>query len=149
MHKLQGFTLVELMITIGVLAILATLAVPSFATMLRKHHLESSAMELNMLLSQARTSAVTTRQEVKVHLNTSGSNTARDKYWLPKGQVSYRNTSLNTLVFKASGQLQNSDGSSLDTILTLCDRAQGSDLSMSLNISRFGTVHKIDKGTCA
>lgn len=58
----SGFTLVELIVTIAVVAIIALMAAPSFATMYSRQKLESSARELVMKISEARSQAVLLRQ---------------------------------------------------------------------------------------
>jgi type IV fimbrial biogenesis protein FimT len=61
-----GFTLVELMITIAVLAILTTLAAPSLAERLGRQRLESAAQTLAADLAQARLEAVSSGQTMFV-----------------------------------------------------------------------------------
>ena len=50
MRRVRGLTLVELMITIAVLAVLATLAVPAFNDHLARRRVEGSAQVLRLSL---------------------------------------------------------------------------------------------------
>lgn len=58
---LAGFTLLELMITLAVLAILTALAVPSFQTLLERNRLTSATNDLLGAFMMARSNAVTRR----------------------------------------------------------------------------------------
>jgi type IV fimbrial biogenesis protein FimT len=53
-----GFTLVELMVTISVLAILVGLSMPSFGEVIAKQRLKASASDLQLALLQTRSEAV-------------------------------------------------------------------------------------------
>ena len=70
MQKMKGFTLIELIITITVLAILTTIAVPSFNSLLNRQKLNASARELMSKLVEARTQALTIRQTTGVCVST-------------------------------------------------------------------------------
>ena len=84
MQKNKGFTLIELMITIAVLAIIATMAAPSFSQMLNKRKLETELKDLTHVLSLARSQAVLLRTNTIVNLNSTSNNTQTNFSWSPK-----------------------------------------------------------------
>ena len=69
-----GFTLIELMVTVAVMAILAMIAVPNFYTTLRRHQLQSAVGSLQGALAYARTEAVL--RQYSVSICPSGGSTA-------------------------------------------------------------------------
>lgn len=62
----SGFTLVELMVTLAVLAILMTLAVPSFADFLDKFRLRGAVDDVVSVISNARAESVKSGLDVRV-----------------------------------------------------------------------------------
>lgn len=58
--KIQGFTLLELMVTIAIAAILLTLALPSFQGTLRSNRLATTTNQFNAAIALARSEAIKT-----------------------------------------------------------------------------------------
>ena len=81
-----GFSLVELMVTITVMAILLAIAVPSFRDVIHRNHVSSSSNELLASLAYARTEAITRSQLVSMCPSSSGTScaggTAFDLGWI-------------------------------------------------------------------
>ena len=67
--KANGFTLIEAMVVVALVAILAALAIPSFSTMIANQRVGSAAQELQILLQFARADAVYKRAETVVVAN--------------------------------------------------------------------------------
>lgn len=62
----DGFTLIELMVVVAIVAILATLAAPSFVDMLRRNRLSTAVSALQVSLSLARSEAVKRGADARV-----------------------------------------------------------------------------------
>ncbi|MCJ0829127.1 GspH/FimT family pseudopilin [Acinetobacter sp. NIPH1876] len=116
-HFRSGFTLVELIITIAVLAIIVLMAAPSFATMYSRQKLESSARELVMKISEARSQAVLLRQSTGVCLASLSNDDCATAIAIPKAEtqrifiarldhgVTSANSSSTNLSFRRNGSL--------------------------------------------
>ncbi|NIE96588.1 prepilin-type N-terminal cleavage/methylation domain-containing protein [Acinetobacter sp. Tr-809] len=116
-HLRSGFTLVELIITIAVFAIIALLAAPSFATMYSRQKLESSARELVMKISEARSQAVLLRESTGVCLASLSDDDCATAIAIPKTEtqrifiarldygVTSANSSSTNLSFRRNGSL--------------------------------------------
>lgn len=58
MKNARGFTLIELMVTLGVLAVLVSIAAPSFNTMIQNNRMTTRANDLVTALQLARSEAI-------------------------------------------------------------------------------------------
>jgi len=113
----RGFTLLELMITIAVLAILLGLAAPSFSRALAEQRVRSAASEVYFALLAARSSAITRNEEVEISPASGGWGAGWEIH--PKlntalklkegGELKDVSVTANggTVVFRASGRAAN------------------------------------------
>jgi type IV fimbrial biogenesis protein FimT len=141
MRAQHGFTLVELMVAIAVMAIVVGFAIPGFQSMVNSNRLASSANELIASLQTARIEAI--RRNRRVVLCTSANPNAgaaarcassgiegwivfvdanTDGDFDPPGDTLVRNSALDgpvefagetTIVYRADGLARESDGATL------------------------------------
>lgn len=64
----RGLTLIELMLALAIVAVLATLAMPSFGNMLARHRLKAAAENLAMDLAELRQQSAQRQQPMHVDL---------------------------------------------------------------------------------
>jgi type IV fimbrial biogenesis protein FimT len=72
----RGFTLVELMVTLGVIAILTVIAVPNFNSMINSNRLTTAANEIVGALNTARMEAIKRNAYTQFCSDSSSSNTS-------------------------------------------------------------------------
>lgn len=64
LDKTRGFTLIELMVTVAVLAIVLSIAIPSFSAIILNNRLSTTADELQSSLQLARSEAVKRKKTI-------------------------------------------------------------------------------------
>ena len=153
MNKNKGFTLIELMVTIAVLAIVTGIAAPFMNNMLLSQNLNKSTNTLISIMNEARAQAVLNRQNVEVDLllNTvTPSSTEKEKMrdkllfgWSPSGKSELK-TSVSPIVFDMTGRVSSS---MTDVVIEVCNKNSG-DKSKIITISRMGIIQQIAEGTC-
>lgn len=77
----RGFTLVELLVTIVIIAILATLGVPSFTQFLRNWQRDSATKAFMTHVQLARTESIKTSRKVVMCVSTNGTSCANSTDW--------------------------------------------------------------------
>lgn len=110
MGKTRGFTLIELMVTIAVLAVIAMMAAPSFTQIIRKNQLNRDTRDFVDLLSETRSEAIFKQNDRVMALDNSVSTFY--KKWIPiyvtkdsgDTSVTFNRLGQSTVTAPANGQ---------------------------------------------
>jgi len=145
-NKNQGFTLIELMVTIAVMAIIAMMAAPSFGNLIQKQNLNRSTQELIGQLNNARSKAVLERREVRVQLNSLAADTPTQLNWASQDKAILKSGSPTEITFLLSGGVKNFAADINGKPFIICNES-GGNKSKNISISLMGTIH-VTEGTC-
>lgn len=98
----RGFTLIELMVTIAVLAIIATLAAPSFTQIIRKNQLQNDAHDFLNQVVEMRADAILKQKDLELSVDES-----KTDAWKPSIHTQWLTTpSVMTLTYSLMGTLR-------------------------------------------
>jgi prepilin-type N-terminal cleavage/methylation domain len=137
-----GFTLVELMVTLAVLAILSTLAAPMFGDLIQRNKVDAASGELAHLLQYARSEAITRASPVTISasdgnwvgaLSVATSSKTLRKYGsegINGGSAVTATGSASSLTFRAAGTLSGAAQS-----IRLCPASGSSGRLLSISSS--------------
>ena len=142
--KNHGFTLIELMVTIAVIAIIAMMAAPSFNSLIMNQNLKKSTDSLTQEIRAARSKAILDKREITLNLASLSSNTDSVMNWSPEGKVKLKTASNNQLKFNGSGVLTTFG---MFAVVELC-KTSGTTNSKKITLTALGQIEKIEEGSC-
>ena len=135
-----GFTLIELMITIAVLAIIASIAAPNISSQLANQRVKATTATLNNALREAKVESVIRRRTMEISYDNSGTSAGTIK-------IEDDNSNLiATYAYDARVTISGDDTefkpdkTAVETTYTICDN-NTSAASGQVSVSRLATIN--------
>ena len=157
-----GFTLIELMVTIAVLAIIVGIAAPSISTQLANQRVKSTTSTIANALKEAKVESILRRQNVKViydatttpktislkAVNTPpASDTDISTYNLnARSTVTQTITpsTVTSIVFQPNKKIANN----ATVIYTICDSGSTNETPKQVSLTNIANVNIVNAGSC-
>lgn len=160
----RGFTLIELMVVIIIAAILLTIAVPSFSSLIKRNNVDSLQSKFSSALATARTEAASRNRIITICASNDAQSACSDDWnngWIifedggTRGEVAgdgsdvlidvYRHNSAYTITAAVSDLSFNSQGflvNAASTLLLICDPDSDDAYARGLFVNQSGLVMK-------
>ena len=152
----SGFTLIELMVTIAVLAIIVGIAAPSISTQLANQRVKSTAATLANALKEAKVESILRRQNITV-IYTSTSTPKTIKLQAGSEDISTYNLSakstvtqtitpstVTSIVFQPNKKIANN----ATVVYTICDSGSNSETPKQISLTNIANVNVVNAGSC-
>ena len=142
----SGFTLIELMVTIAVLAIIVGIAAPSISTQLANQRVKSTTATLANALKEAKAESIIRRQDLTFTYNNNGTNAGSINignifsYGYSSKSTITDSESKNPITFEPSKRVES-------TIYTICDE-NAAATPRQVSVSKIANISIKSGGTC-
>ena len=142
----SGFTLIELMVTIAVLAIIVGIAAPSISTQLANQRVKSTTATLANALKEAKAESIIRRQSITFTYNNNGTNAGNinianiSSYSYSDRSTITDSESKNPITFLPSKRVESN-------IYTICDD-NAAATARQVSVSKLANISIKSGGTC-
>jgi len=142
----SGFTLIELMVTIAVLAIIVSIAAPSISTQLANQRVKSTTATIANALKEAKVESILRRQNLTFTYNNNGANSGSinigniSSYSYSAKSTITDSESKNPITFEPSKRVDS-------TTYTICDE-NAAATPRQVSVSKIANISIKSGGTC-
>ena len=142
----SGFTLIELMVTIAVLAIIVGFAAPNISNQLANQRVKSTTATLANALKEAKAESIIRRQEINFTYNNNGANSGSisigniSSYSYSAKSTITDSESKNPITFEPSKRVDS-------TTYTICDE-NAAAIPRQVSVSKLANISIKLGGTC-
>ena len=152
----SGFTLIELMVTIAVLAIIVSIAAPSFNTQIANQRVKSTAVNIESALKEAKAESIIRRQNVMVTYSSTLNTivlTGRNSTVIATYNVNNQSTvslvitpiAVTQVVFQPNKLIS---GASTEVVYTICDSGSSNETPRQVRINSVANISITNAGSC-
>lgn len=152
----SGFTLIELMVTIAVLAIIVGIAAPSISTQLANQRVKSTATNIENALKEAKAESIIRRQNITVAYNSTlktititGRSNAVIATYNVNSQSSISQditpTSVTQVIFQPNKMVS---GAGTEVVYTICDDGSTNETPKQVTVNKIANISVTNTGSC-
>lgn len=150
----SGFTLIELMVTIAVLAIIVSIAAPNISTQLANQRVKSTVSLIENALKEAKAESVIRRQDIRVIYNISdiprtitleNSNTVLSTYNInDESTINITPNTVTTVTFQPNRVISGDN----EIVYSICDSSSSNETLGQVRVNKIAHIRTIHSGSC-